>query len=405
MASRTAPVTALMGIAVFFSGVTYASTLSYGAIVGIESLGISNADYAILLMVASLVGASASVILGFISDKVGDRRVLVLGCALMGALGYGLIYASRSQLAFIVAVAAIAPFGGAFFSQSFSYARSFYNVHHPDRAEFMMSMLRTVFTVAWAIVPPIVGWIAAVSGVFQVYGIATAAYIAIALIYGVIMLTPGAKIGVPPRSKAASESAAAPRAEVDRTVMTGAVGVILIMIAVYLRTVTIPLLIVTTLGGTLTDLGIYAGLAAAIEAPFIVMWGYALRRIPKHTIIVIAGVIYAVYLVLLGRASSVSDVLWLQLLNGPATAALMSIPLSYMQESIRGRVGLSTSMLDIMHVVSALAGAALFGAMTAAAKDYRIVFAAAALLSVSGAAILFAAHRLMKAKPLPIKEL
>src|SRR5688572_12819276 len=134
MPTNTAPVTALVGTGVFFSGVTYASTLSYGAIVGIENLGISNADYAILLMAASLVGAAASVILGFISDRVRDRRVLVLGCALMGALGYGLIFFTRTQLAFIVAVAAILPFGSAFFSQSFSYARSFYNVHRPDRA-------------------------------------------------------------------------------------------------------------------------------------------------------------------------------------------------------------------------------------------------------------------------------
>jgi SET family sugar efflux transporter-like MFS transporter len=401
MPSRTTPVTALIASGVFFSGVTYASTLSYGAIVGIENLGISNASYALLLMVASLVGATASVVLGFISDRVGDRRVLVLGCALMGALGYGLIYAFRSQLVFIIAIAAILPFGSAFFSQSFSYARSYYNAHHPDRAEFMMSILRTVFTVAWAVVPPVVGWIAATTTVFEVYGVATAAYIAIALIYAIIMLTPGAKIGVP-RSAGTGGPSPPERAEVNRTVMAGAFGVILIMIAVQLRTVTIPLLIVTTLGGTYADLGIYAGLAAALEVPFIVMWGYALKRLSKHVIIIIAGLIYAVYLVLLGRASSVSDVLWLQLLNAPATAALMSIPLAYMQEAIRGRVGLSTSLLDIVHVVSVMASAALFGAITAAAKDYRLVFVAAASLSLAGTAVLYTAHRLVGPKPLPV---
>jgi SET family sugar efflux transporter-like MFS transporter len=78
--------------------------------------------------------------------------------------------------------------------------------------------------------------------------------------------------------------------------------------------------------------------------------------------------------------------------------------LSYMQEAIRGRVGLSTSLLDIVNVVSVLASAAIFGAITAATKDYPLVFAAAAGLSVSGAAVLFAAHRLMRIKPLPIME-
>lgn len=57
MRSNTAPATALIGAGVFFSGVSYASTLSYGAIVGIETLGIPNASYAFLLMVSSIFGA------------------------------------------------------------------------------------------------------------------------------------------------------------------------------------------------------------------------------------------------------------------------------------------------------------------------------------------------------------
>ena len=97
----------------------------------------------------------------------------------------------------------------------------------------------------------------------------------------------------------------------------------------------------------------------------------------------ISAVLYAVYLVLLTRAGSVSDVLWLQLINGPAMAALMSIPMSYMQDAIRGRVGLSTSMLDLAYLISSLSAAAIFGAMTAATKDYPLVFAVAAVVDWS----------------------
>ena len=166
-----------------------------------------------------------------------------------------------------------------------------------------------------------------------------------------------------------------------------------------------PLFIVTTLKGSLADVGLYAGLAAALEVPFMIAVGLRAathpqahhhrrsRRCSTRSISCCST-----------RAGSVSDVLWLQLINGPAMAALMSIPMSYMQDAIRGRVGLSTSLLDIVYLVSSLASAALFGAMTAAAKDYPLVFAAAACLSLSGAAVLFAAHRLMGAKPLPVKE-
>ncbi|MEX0627153.1 MAG: MFS transporter, partial [Cucumibacter sp.] len=367
------PVTPLIGASLFFTGITYASTLNYGAIVGIDTLGLPNTTYAILLMVASLVSAAASVALGYVSDRIPDRRILVIGCALLGGLGFGLIFIFRSQLVFILAVCVIMPFGGALFSQSFSFARSYYNAKSPARAEFMTSILRTVFAVAWAIVPPFVGWIAANTTVFNVYGIAAAAYFVCAAIYAVLLRNPEAKIGTP-ATKAGEAAPAQSRASIEPAVVVGIVGVTLIFIATYLNNVTVPLLITVTLKGTFGELGIFAGLAAALELPFMILWGYALRWLNKHTIIIFAALLYALYLALLSRAGSVTEILWLQLINGPATAALMSIPISYLQDAIKGRVGLSTSLLDVVGVTSALASAALFGALTAASPDYPVLF-------------------------------
>src|SRR5262245_6242991 len=104
------PVLGLIAASLFFTGITFASTLNYAAIVGIDTLGIPNAMYSLLLMASSVVGALASVVLGYISDKLPDRRYLVILAALMGALGFGLIFVFRSQLAFIVAMCVIMPF-------------------------------------------------------------------------------------------------------------------------------------------------------------------------------------------------------------------------------------------------------------------------------------------------------
>ena len=142
------PATVPIALSLFFTGITYASTLNYGAIVGIDALGIPNGLYSLLLMVFALASAAASVVLGYISDRVADRRILVIGTALMGALAFGIIFVFRTQVAFIIAICVIMPFGGALYSQSFSYSRSYYNVRHPDRAEFMVSILRTIFSVA-----------------------------------------------------------------------------------------------------------------------------------------------------------------------------------------------------------------------------------------------------------------
>jgi MFS transporter, SET family, sugar efflux transporter len=392
------PVTAFFTASLFFSGVTYASTLPYGAIVGIETLGFSNATYAALLMVGSLVSATASVALGWLSDRVPDRRLVVIFCALMGALGWGLLFVFRSQLAFIMAVCLIMPFGGALFSQSFSFARSYYDRHRPDRAEFMVSMLRTVFTVAWAIVPPVVGWVAAVSGVFEVYGIAAAAYLACALVYASLFSEPTAKIGVTAKPKDGA-GPALPRAQIDLPVMGGLAGAVLIFTATQLSGITTPLVIVTNFSGSLADVGLYAGLAAALEVPFMIMWGFVGRRLKKHTIIIAAALLYAVYLVLVSRAGSVSELFWLQPLNGLAIAALMSAPISYVQEAIRGRVGLSTSLLDVTHVTASLATGVVFAAVTAGTPHYPFVLVVAAALAAAGGFVMFMSHRLLGANP------
>ena len=294
--------TALIGTSLFFTGITYASTLNYAAIVGIDTLGIPNAYYSILLMVGALVGATASVVLGYISDKVQDRRILVIGCALMGALSFGLIFIFRSPLAFVIAIAIIQPFGGALFSQSFSFARSYYNAKAPTRAEFMTSILRTVFATAWAIVPPFVGWLAAATTVFNVYGVAAAAYLVCAAIFTVLLFNPEARIGAPKRADGVA--ADLPTARMETAVMVGIVGVTLVWLSTTINNIAIPLLITITLKGNFGNLGIFSGLAAALELPFMVLWGYALRRVSKSTIIVLAALLYAVYLALVSRAGS-----------------------------------------------------------------------------------------------------
>jgi len=81
--------------------------------------------------------------------------------------------------------------------------------------------------------------------------------------------------------------------------------------------------------------------------------------------------------------------------RGPATAALLTIPISYLQDAIKGRVGLSTSLLDVVGVVSSLAGAAPLRALTATSPNYPLLFVVGSGLAVAGAAILFAAHRLL----------
>jgi len=384
------PVTPMLATSLFFTGITWASTLPYAGIMAVDVLGIDNASYALLMTLSSIVGALASMALGYFSDKVRDRRLMVIGCALLGALGFGMIYTLRTPFAYALAYCVIMPLGFALFSQTFSYARSYYNLNRPERAEFMNSVLRTIFTVAWVVVPPAAGWLAATFTTFDVYGVSAGAYFCCALIFGFMLTDPATRIGFDSRSKDGSAPPEAARS-IELPMLIGIFGVFLTKIAYSLHTTTTPLAITNDLGGSLTDVGFYASLGALLEVPCMLAWGLAAQRMPKWSIIVIAALIYGVYLFLLGQATSVTMVLWLQILKAVSTAALLSITISYMQEAIRGRVGLSTSLLDVTMVASNMTAAGIF-ALATVGGTYQAVFYVGGALAVAGAAILVLAH-------------
>src|SRR5690606_5177648 len=98
------PVTALLGTSMFFSGVTYAATMPYASLVGVDTLGMSPGLFAAVMSTGAIVGTFVSLGLGYLSDKLPDRRILVLITALAGILAHGLIYALPSQASFAIAM-------------------------------------------------------------------------------------------------------------------------------------------------------------------------------------------------------------------------------------------------------------------------------------------------------------
>jgi SET family sugar efflux transporter-like MFS transporter len=386
--STRMPVTAMLGASVFCSGVTFAATMPYGAIVGIETLGLSNEHYAALVSISSVVGALVTMLIGYASDRLPDRRILVLIAAVAGATGMGLIYFGRSQMAFIIAITVIWPFGFAMFSQNFAYVRVYYNERAPARAHFMITALRTVFSVAWVIVPPLAGYVAAQYSVFDVFLASALAYLACGVIFAIMMTDPTTRIAAAPIAKPEGTGR---RGLLPTPIMAGLVGILIINMAMRLVGLAMPLSIVTRLGGNVGDVGIYAGIAAALEIPFMLMWGYLGRWLTREAIIIGNGLLLGVYILLVSQARSVMDVFLLQAINGVAAAALLSVTISYMQDAIKGRVGLSTSLMDVVGISATLGGAAVFGVLSAGG-DYQSVLLAASGIAITGGLVMLAGN-------------
>ena len=171
-------------------------------------------------------------------------------------------------------------------------------------------------------------------------------------------------------------------------ILAGLTGILIITVAMRLVSLAMPLTIVTRLGGSVGDVGIYAGIAAALEIPFMLMWGYLGRWLTREAIIIGNGLLLGVYILLVSQAQSVVEVFWLQAINGIAAAALLSVTISYMQDAIKGRVGLSTSLMDVVGICATLAGAALFGVLSAGGDYQRVLVAASGIAAMGGLVML-----------------
>ncbi len=383
------PVTAMLGSSVFVAGVAFGTIGPYLAIIGIQTLQFSSAQFASIVAGGAVVGTCSALTIGYISDRLRDRRILVLFAALAGAMAYGLIYALHSPLIFVVATCFIAPFGGTIFSQCFSYARVYYTERSPHRAEMMTSVLRAIFSLSWVVVPPLAGWVAATYGIFDLYLISALAYLVFGAIFALMMTDPSTKIAQP--AKPAKSSISGERRVLPVPVISGLSGVLLAYVAMRLVALAMPLIIVTNLGGTTADVGIYAGIAAALEVPFMLGWGYASRWVSREAIIVFNSLLFGLYVFLVARAGSLTDVYWLQGLNGIANSALLSVMMSYVQTAIKGRVGLSTSLFDVFSILATMASAALFGIISAGG-NYRLAVLAAASIAVTGGLVMLAGN-------------
>jgi len=393
------PVTALLGANMFFSGVTYAATMPYAALVGVDTLGMTPGWFATVMSSGAILGTFVSVGLGYLSDKLPDRRLLALLTALAGILAHGLIYAWPTQWAFAIAMALIMPVAGACYSQGFGYARVYYLKHRPERADFMVTALRTVFTLAWIIVPPLAGWVAAEFSIFDVYLASCIAYAITALIFALLMSDTSTAVQIPAPVREAGASWLSIFALRPGT-LVGLIGLIVMTGAMRLLTLAVALFIVTDLGGSVTDVGLYAGITALTEAPFMLVLAYLTTRMTKETLLAAAGLVMALFIGLTSQLTNVGSLFWLLALNGLGTAALMSVNISYVQDAIKGRVGLSTSLMDVTAIAANLLGAAAFGVL-ASGGDYRMTLMVASGLSVVGAAIMAGGNlsRLGRVKP------
>ncbi|RDL48499.1 Sugar efflux transporter C [Ensifer sp. M14] len=345
-------------LAIFLFGFAGAATSPYQSVVGINELGLSDALYSLLILVASLVNVIVSVSIGILADRVGNYRVLMSSAILFGVVGYGIVYVMPYQTSFVVSVLLLLPIYGAVYTLLFANVRSIARRMSGHDAASLTTGARAAISLAWVLVPGLVGFaLAGGDSMLPAYLLACLGCVVNLLI--VFFSLPNEGGADPALGKRLSywtsfREILAPR------IFLRVIAVATITSTLHVNAAVLPLIMTDEIGGSVTDIGIIVGIVAFLEVVFILVWARIQMDLAPFKALALGTVIYIVYMVLLGFSSAPWHIYALSLISAFGAAALITIPISYLQELIADRPGLGSSLLAVNIFLSGGLCAGLF---------------------------------------------
>ena len=357
-AFRHAPIR-VSAIAIFFFGFAGAATNPFQSVIAIQEFGLSDAAYSAVILLAAIINVIASVVIGIFSDRLGDYRRALIIVSYFGIAGSGLIYFGANTLSFLIGLLALLPIFGAMNSLIFANVRA-YSVTLPgNELAGINAAVRAMISLSWVLVPGLVGMILAhASSMLPAYLISMCACL---VCYGLFQFALPRKLPSERRLTTEIQFFSSLRRVARPGVLVRLLAISLITSMLHVNAAVLPLVTTETAGGTLTDVGIVIGVVAMLEIVFIMVWGRMEPKFGSVLSICTGAAIYAIYLVLLGQSHSPFHVYALCLISGLGAAAIISLPITYLQDLIPDLAGLGSSLISVNLFLSAGLSSVLFG--------------------------------------------
>jgi SET family sugar efflux transporter-like MFS transporter len=337
----------------------------------------------------AVVGIGVNLAAGWFSDRLADRRIFLAITGLAGVVGAVIFTVARNYAVVFVTGAVFLSLNGAYFSQVFAYAKEFADAIGRQVTPFS-SAVRSVFSAAWVIGPPVGFYLLTHVGFGPVYASAAGLLLASALL-GRWSLPALPSPPIPAADDDGTNSQRPGMRQVLATVqrrtwlLLGAATALNVADQIYL--IVIALYVTRDLHLSPALVGLMAGACAALEIPLMIAVGRLAGRIGKLRIVVAAVVIAIVFFCLLPMADSASALIALQVLNAAWTAVIMSIPMVIAQQEVPGGSGTASALYTSTFTLAQLLAGAVTG-LVAVQAGYRNVFWLCAGLCVLAAALL-----------------
>jgi MFS transporter, SET family, sugar efflux transporter len=379
------PVLRLLALILGLIGAINASLFPYQSLIAIERIGLSDAGFAAVLLVASVAGVAAALVAGIVSDQRANRRLVALVTACLAVLGPLLMGLAPSPATLVLCHALLMPIAGSLYGQTFALVR-LASADRPNERDGILASLRAVLSVTF--LGMLLLWSVAFGRGLDVMAVYALATLASALLVVLIWRDwPADGVSTwkdPPSGLSVLQSLreiAVPRV-LARIAILGAISA-----ASILYMVLVSLVFAQTPGRGTSATALFVALVAGFEVPFMLLLGRVTPRFGRLQVMAAGAAIYAAFLVLLWPLAPTAAVWLLPVLGGMGGAAILTLPIPYLQDLMADRPGTGSSLIAVQKVTADLLCAGAFTLGTALG-GYALVAWLGAAMAIAGAGLL-----------------
>lgn len=287
----------------------------------------------------SVMGIVLSQILARYSDKLDDRRKIVIICCIIAAFGCLIFAYNRNYYVLAFLGTFLLGVGAAANPQSFALARE-YAESSGREAVMFTTIMRTQISLAWIVGPPLSFSIALSWGFDYMYLVATLAFLLCAAISAALL--PKIKMRPRPQNNDKIDDKQIDKKSVFYLFM----ACFLVMGSNGMYLINMPLYVIHELNLPERLAGILMGTAAGMEIPIMLIAGYLTKYYHKKTLIFTALLAGLLFYLCLPWATKTWQLISLQLLNAMIIGIVATIGMVYFQDLMPTQMGSATTLFS-----------------------------------------------------------
>jgi len=352
------PVFRMLALIIGLLGCVNASIFPYQSLIGIETIGLSHAAFAAVMVLASAVAVTTSVYVGILSDQKANRRRMALITAAVGLTGSTLMLGAPLALTFVLAHGLLLPFASSLFGQSFALNR-LASQAHPAQREGIQATIRAAMSVTFLMM--LLFWTYAFAigiGVMAIYISAAIASLGLVALIAVQWPKDGSTSWTDRPSGLRLGQALAQLARPFVSLRLLCLGAVASSGILYM--VLVSLIFEEAPGRTTSDVALYVGLVAGWEVPFMLLLPRYLGHLPRARLILIGTALYICHLVLMPVLAPTSAIWAMTFVAGLGGTAMLILPLSYYQDLLADQPGTAAAMMALQKLVGDILAATAF---------------------------------------------